>query len=129
MREICEQSERTPAEHITVFSPLETNFSDTAHLPLDNGSPINYSLSRDKPFVGLRKRDMMTRSVKAHEYAEKRNAILDVAARYITTKGYEQMTLTTLWRLFDEENLLKKELLDYREYMQKVHYRLVPYLW
>ncbi len=34
----------------------------------------------------------MTRSVKAHEYAEKRNAILDVAAQYITTKGYEQMT-------------------------------------
>ncbi len=34
----------------------------------------------------------MTRSVKAHEYAEKRNAILDVAQRYITTKGYEQMT-------------------------------------
>lgn len=34
----------------------------------------------------------MSRSVKAHEYAEKRNAILDVAARYITTKGYEQMT-------------------------------------
>ncbi|GHO81402.1 hypothetical protein KSD_91730 [Ktedonobacter sp. SOSP1-85] len=34
----------------------------------------------------------MTRSVKVHEYAEKRNAILDVAARYITTKGYEQMT-------------------------------------
>lgn len=34
----------------------------------------------------------MSRSVKVHEYAEKRNAILDVAARYITTKGYEQMT-------------------------------------
>lgn len=34
----------------------------------------------------------MTRSVNVHEYAEKRNAILDVAARYITTKGYEQMT-------------------------------------
>jgi len=34
----------------------------------------------------------MTRSVKAHEYAEKRNAILDVTAHYITTKGYEQMT-------------------------------------
>ncbi|GHO59558.1 TetR/AcrR family transcriptional regulator [Ktedonobacter robiniae] len=34
----------------------------------------------------------MTRSVKVHEYTEKRNAILDVAARYITTKGYEQMT-------------------------------------
>jgi AcrR family transcriptional regulator len=35
---------------------------------------------------------MMTRSVKAHEYAQKRNAILDVALDYITTKGYEQMT-------------------------------------
>ena len=34
----------------------------------------------------------MSRTVKAHEYAEKRNAILDVAMRYIATKGYEQMT-------------------------------------
>ncbi|HEX6554676.1 MAG TPA: TetR/AcrR family transcriptional regulator [Ktedonobacteraceae bacterium] len=34
----------------------------------------------------------MTRSVNEQEYAQKRNAILDVAARYITTKGYEQMT-------------------------------------
>ena len=34
----------------------------------------------------------MTRSVKPEAYAEKRNAILDVAARYITTRGYEQMT-------------------------------------
>jgi len=34
----------------------------------------------------------VTRSVKPEEYAGKRNAILDVAARYITTKGYEQMT-------------------------------------
>jgi AcrR family transcriptional regulator len=34
----------------------------------------------------------MTRSVNPEAYAEKRNAILDVAARYITTKGYEQMT-------------------------------------
>jgi len=39
------------------------------------------------------------------------------------------MTFTTLWRLFDEENLLKKELPGYREYTQKVRYRLVPYLW
>ncbi len=38
----------------------------------------------------------MTRSVNAHEYAQKRNAILDVAARYITTKGYEQMTTQDL---------------------------------
>src|SRR6202171_4161737 len=35
---------------------------------------------------------MVSRSVKAHEYAEKRNDILDVAMRYIATKGYEQMT-------------------------------------
>jgi AcrR family transcriptional regulator len=34
----------------------------------------------------------MTRSVNAQEHAQKRNAILDVAQRYITTKGYEQMT-------------------------------------
>jgi protein-S-isoprenylcysteine O-methyltransferase Ste14 len=39
------------------------------------------------------------------------------------------MTLTTLWRLFDEENFLKKKLPGYREYMQKVRYHLVPYLW
>jgi protein-S-isoprenylcysteine O-methyltransferase Ste14 len=39
------------------------------------------------------------------------------------------MTLTTLWRLFDEENFLKKDLPGYREYTQKVRYRLVPYLW
>jgi AcrR family transcriptional regulator len=35
---------------------------------------------------------MVSRSVNAREYAEKRNAILDVAQRYISTKGYEQMT-------------------------------------
>jgi protein-S-isoprenylcysteine O-methyltransferase Ste14 len=39
------------------------------------------------------------------------------------------MIFTTLWRLFDEENLLKKELPGYREYTQKVRYRLVLYLW
>src|SRR5438552_4009370 len=70
LSETQEQSWRTSAENITVFSQLETN-SLQAHLPLDNGSPVSYSLSRDKPFVGLRKRDMMTRSVKAHEYASK----------------------------------------------------------
>ncbi len=32
-------------------------------------------------------------------------------------------------RILDEENLLKKELPAYREYLQKVRYRLVPYLW
>jgi AcrR family transcriptional regulator len=39
---------------------------------------------------------MVSRSVKAHEYAEKRNAILDVAQRYIASKGYEQMTTQDL---------------------------------
>ena len=38
----------------------------------------------------------MSRSVKAHEYAEKRNAILDVAMRYIATKGYEQMAIADI---------------------------------
>ena len=28
-----------------------------------------------------------------------------------------------------EEKLLKKDLPGYNEYMQKVHFRLVPYLW
>jgi protein-S-isoprenylcysteine O-methyltransferase Ste14 len=33
------------------------------------------------------------------------------------------------WRILDEENLLKKELPGYAEYLQKVRYRLVPHLW
>jgi protein-S-isoprenylcysteine O-methyltransferase Ste14 len=33
------------------------------------------------------------------------------------------------WRILDEEKLLKKDLPGYTEYMQKVRYRLVPYLW
>ena len=32
-------------------------------------------------------------------------------------------------RINDEEALLTTELAGYREYMQKVHYRLVPYVW
>jgi protein-S-isoprenylcysteine O-methyltransferase Ste14 len=32
-------------------------------------------------------------------------------------------------RILDEEKMLKQELTGYREYMQKVHYRLVPYVW
>ncbi len=34
-----------------------------------------------------------------------------------------------IWRILDEEKLLKKDLPGYREYAQKVRYRLVPYLW
>jgi protein-S-isoprenylcysteine O-methyltransferase Ste14 len=32
-------------------------------------------------------------------------------------------------RILDEESMLKQELAGYREYMGKVHYRLVPYVW
>ena len=32
-------------------------------------------------------------------------------------------------RITDEESLLKQELAGYREYMDKVHYRLMPYVW
>ncbi|HKV20352.1 MAG TPA: isoprenylcysteine carboxylmethyltransferase family protein [Mycobacterium sp.] len=32
-------------------------------------------------------------------------------------------------RISDEETLLMQQLAGYREYMQKVHYRLVPYVW
>ncbi len=34
-----------------------------------------------------------------------------------------------MWRITDEEKMLKQELTGYIEYMQKVHYRLVPHLW
>src|SRR5215470_14150869 len=35
----------------------------------------------------------MARIVKEEEYAEKRNAILDVAQKLVYSKGYEQMTI------------------------------------
>lgn len=34
-----------------------------------------------------------------------------------------------VWRILDEEKLLRKDLPGYTEYTQKVRYRLVPYLW
>jgi protein-S-isoprenylcysteine O-methyltransferase Ste14 len=34
-----------------------------------------------------------------------------------------------VWRILDEEQLLKQELPGYTEYVQKVRFRLVPYLW
>jgi protein-S-isoprenylcysteine O-methyltransferase Ste14 len=46
--------------------------------------------------------------------------------------GLAVVALTTpvlIWRILDEEQLLKKDLPGYREYTQKVPYRLVPYLW
>jgi len=32
-------------------------------------------------------------------------------------------------RILDEEKMLEHELEGHREYTQKVHYRLVPYVW
>lgn len=46
--------------------------------------------------------------------------------------GLVVFALTTpilIWRILDEEQLLKSDLPGYREYTQKVRYRLVPYLW
>jgi len=34
-----------------------------------------------------------------------------------------------IWRILDEEKVLEKDLSGYKEYEQKVRYRLVPYLW
>jgi hypothetical protein len=34
-----------------------------------------------------------------------------------------------IWRLFDEEKLLAKNLPGYSEYRNKVRYRLVPFIW
>jgi protein-S-isoprenylcysteine O-methyltransferase Ste14 len=34
-----------------------------------------------------------------------------------------------VWRILDEEKLLKVDLSGYPEYTQKVRYRLVPYVW
>jgi protein-S-isoprenylcysteine O-methyltransferase Ste14 len=34
-----------------------------------------------------------------------------------------------LWRLFDEEKFLVKNLPGYREYQARVRYRLVPRVW
>lgn len=34
-----------------------------------------------------------------------------------------------IWRILDEEKFLEKDLPGYKEYEQKVRYRLVPYLW
>ena len=33
------------------------------------------------------------------------------------------------WRLLDEEKILRRDLPGYGEYMQKVRFRLVPYIW
>ena len=34
-----------------------------------------------------------------------------------------------VWRILDEERILKQELAGYTEYCQRVRYRLVPLVW
>jgi protein-S-isoprenylcysteine O-methyltransferase Ste14 len=34
-----------------------------------------------------------------------------------------------VWRILDEEKMLKKDLAGYNEYIQKVRFRLIPYIW
>ncbi|MDB5991887.1 MAG: ergosterol biosynthesis family protein [Herbaspirillum sp.] len=34
-----------------------------------------------------------------------------------------------IWRIFDEERFLAKNLPGYRQYLQKVKYRLLPFIW
>jgi protein-S-isoprenylcysteine O-methyltransferase Ste14 len=34
-----------------------------------------------------------------------------------------------LWRLVDEERILRRDLTGYIEYTQKVRYRLIPHVW
>jgi protein-S-isoprenylcysteine O-methyltransferase Ste14 len=46
--------------------------------------------------------------------------------------GLAILAITTpvlAWRIIDEEKLLSNDLAGYKEYTQKVRYRLVPYLW
>jgi len=39
------------------------------------------------------------------------------------------MTMVIIWRLLDEEKFLARNLSGYSEYMKKVKYRLVPFVW
>src|SRR6516164_9739279 len=66
---------------------------------------------------------MMARIVKEEEYAEKRNAILDVAQRFIYARGYEQMTIQDIldnlqiskgafYHYFDSKQALLEALIE-----------------
>jgi protein-S-isoprenylcysteine O-methyltransferase Ste14 len=39
------------------------------------------------------------------------------------------VTPALMWRILDEEKLLKHDLPGYTDYVQKVRFRLLPYLW
>ena len=52
-----------------------------------------------------------------------------VAAVAISLVTIVPALLALGYRIIDEEKMLKDELVGYREYTQKVHYRLVPGVW
>ena len=64
----------------------------------------------------------MARIVKEEVYAEKRNAILDVAQRLIYTKGYEQMTIQDM---LDDLQISKGAFYHYFDSKQAVLEALV----
>jgi protein-S-isoprenylcysteine O-methyltransferase Ste14 len=43
--------------------------------------------------------------------------------------GFALMMPALIWRIFDEEKFLAKNLRGYVEYKNKVRYRLVPFVW
>ena len=64
----------------------------------------------------------MARIIKEEEYTGKRNAILDVAMRYIATKGYEQMTIQDM---LDDLQISKGAFYHYFDSKQAVLMGLV----
>ena len=64
----------------------------------------------------------MARIIKEEEYTGKRNAILDVAMRYIETKGYEQMTIQDM---LDDLQISKGAFYHYFDSKQAVLMELV----
>ena len=38
-------------------------------------------------------------------------------------------TVTLIWRILDEETMLRSDLAGYSEYARRVRYRLVPFVW
>ena len=39
------------------------------------------------------------------------------------------LPLVLIFRIFNEEEVLQRDLTGYKEYCQKTHYRLIPYIW
>lgn len=77
----------------------------------------------------------MTRIVKEEEYAEKRNAILDVAQQLIYTRGYEQMTVQDIlndlqiskgafYHYFDSKQSLLEAIIERMQ--EEVELLLIP---